>query len=243
MRHQADTHKTDNKIHHLHAANRLARRPWHVPVRSERQSGHRHRPESWHWTLHCAPARINRRPSDCLQPPGCMRTSGRGDPRCGRPDHGDRRQHLRQSTVQNPGRPSAQPRGPIDILVCNAATHPCCGPATGMRDEVVEKIMRNNVLSSSCLCNLVYQDMRAKRDGAIPSFETKKPASAGFLLGAGEISRSSWRRSPNSPTCRGKSQRTWGAGCGNRCSRRVPTRPLSAGLCRRWSAGCRQRPC
>lgn len=38
--------------------------------------------------------------------------------------------------------------GPIDILVCNAASNPYYGPSTGMTDEVFDKVMRNNVLSN-----------------------------------------------------------------------------------------------
>ena len=48
---------------------------------------------------------------------------------------------------------------------------------------------------------------------------------------------------PNSPICLGRFQQTWGAYCGSRCSRHVPTRPRSRALCRRWSAGCQRRPC
>ena len=39
--------------------------------------------------------------------------------------------------------------GPIDVLVCNAASNPYFGPAEGMSDEVFDKVMRNNVLSVS----------------------------------------------------------------------------------------------
>ena len=57
--------------------------------------------------------------------------------------------------------------GPIDILVCNAASNPYYGPTTGMSDEIFNKVMHNNVLSSSWLCTMVYPDMKAQRDGAI----------------------------------------------------------------------------
>jgi NAD(P)-dependent dehydrogenase (short-subunit alcohol dehydrogenase family) len=57
--------------------------------------------------------------------------------------------------------------GPIDILVCNAATNPYYGPTTGLGDEVFVKVMHNNVLSSIWLANLVHEDMAAKRDGVI----------------------------------------------------------------------------
>ena len=57
--------------------------------------------------------------------------------------------------------------GPIDILVCNAATNPYYGPSTGLTDEVFDKVMRNNVLSNLWLANLVRADMAPRRDGAI----------------------------------------------------------------------------
>jgi len=53
--------------------------------------------------------------------------------------------------------------GPIDVLVCNAASNPYYGPMTGMSDEVFNKIMHNNVLSSAWLCNMVYPDMKAQK--------------------------------------------------------------------------------
>jgi NAD(P)-dependent dehydrogenase (short-subunit alcohol dehydrogenase family) len=72
--------------------------------------------------------------------------------------------------------------GPIDILVCNAASNPYFGPAAGMGDEVFEKIMRNNVLSNHWLCTMVRADMAAKKDGAIIIV-----SSIGGLKGSTEI--------------------------------------------------------
>lgn len=57
--------------------------------------------------------------------------------------------------------------GPIDILVCNAATNPYYGPSTGLSDEAFDKIMRNNVLSNHWLCQMVRPDMAEKKNGAI----------------------------------------------------------------------------
>jgi NAD(P)-dependent dehydrogenase (short-subunit alcohol dehydrogenase family) len=72
--------------------------------------------------------------------------------------------------------------GPIDILVCNAASNPYFGPAAGIGDEVFEKIMRNNVLSNHWLCTMVRPDMVAKKDGAIIIV-----SSIGGLKGSTEI--------------------------------------------------------
>jgi NAD(P)-dependent dehydrogenase (short-subunit alcohol dehydrogenase family) len=72
--------------------------------------------------------------------------------------------------------------GPIDVLVCNAASNPYFGPAMGMGDEVFEKIMRNNVLSNHWLCTMVHDEMAARKDGAIIIV-----SSIGGLKGSTEI--------------------------------------------------------
>lgn len=57
--------------------------------------------------------------------------------------------------------------GPIDILVCNAATNPYYGPLAEIADEMLMKIVRNNVLSNLWLANLVRPDMQARGSGSI----------------------------------------------------------------------------
>jgi NAD(P)-dependent dehydrogenase (short-subunit alcohol dehydrogenase family) len=57
--------------------------------------------------------------------------------------------------------------GPIDILVCNAASNPYYGPTEKMPDDAFNKIMQNNILSNIWLINMCVPDMRAKKDGAI----------------------------------------------------------------------------
>jgi NAD(P)-dependent dehydrogenase (short-subunit alcohol dehydrogenase family) len=57
--------------------------------------------------------------------------------------------------------------GPVDVLVCNAATNPYYGPTEKMPDEVFMKIMQNNILSNIWLITNCLPDMRAKRDGSI----------------------------------------------------------------------------
>lgn len=57
--------------------------------------------------------------------------------------------------------------GPIDIVVCNAASNPYYGPTEKMPDEAFAKIMQNNILSNIWLVRLCLPDMRAKKDGAI----------------------------------------------------------------------------
>lgn len=57
--------------------------------------------------------------------------------------------------------------GAIDILVCNAATNPYYGPLAEIADEMLLKIVRNNILSNLWLAKLVRPDMQAKKCGSI----------------------------------------------------------------------------
>lgn len=75
-----------------------------------------------------------------------------------------------------------QAYGPVDAMVCNAATNPYFGPSTGMSDEVFDKVMRNNVLSNHWLSQLVYPDMKSRGGGAIVIV-----SSIGGLKGSAEL--------------------------------------------------------
>lgn len=79
--------------------------------------------------------------------------------------------------------------GPIDILVCNAASNPYYGPMTGLSDDVFDKIMHNNVLSNHWLCNLVRPDMAARRDGAIIIVSSIGGLHGSTTIGAYNISK------------------------------------------------------
>ncbi len=57
--------------------------------------------------------------------------------------------------------------GPVDILVCNAASNPYYGSMDGITDEQFRKILDNNVLSNHWLVQLALPDMRASGGGAI----------------------------------------------------------------------------
>jgi NAD(P)-dependent dehydrogenase (short-subunit alcohol dehydrogenase family) len=57
--------------------------------------------------------------------------------------------------------------GPIDILVCNAASNPHYGSLDTIEDGVFQKTLMNNVVSNHWLIQLALPDMRAKQDGAI----------------------------------------------------------------------------
>lgn len=57
--------------------------------------------------------------------------------------------------------------GPIDILVCNAASNPHYGSLDTIEDGVFQKTLSNNIISNHWLIQLALPDMRAKQDGAI----------------------------------------------------------------------------
>lgn len=57
--------------------------------------------------------------------------------------------------------------GPIDILVCNAATNPYYGPMSGVTDDQFFKILTNNVVANNWLVQMVAPTMIERRKGAI----------------------------------------------------------------------------
>jgi NAD(P)-dependent dehydrogenase (short-subunit alcohol dehydrogenase family) len=79
--------------------------------------------------------------------------------------------------------------GPIDILVCNAASNPYYGPTEKMPDDAFDKIMRNNILSNIWLSNLCAPDMKARKDGAIIVVSSIGGLRGTAILGAYGISK------------------------------------------------------
>jgi len=57
--------------------------------------------------------------------------------------------------------------GPIDILVCNAASNPYYGPMSGISDEQFRKILDNNILSNHWLIQMALPDMQARKRGSV----------------------------------------------------------------------------
>ena len=57
--------------------------------------------------------------------------------------------------------------GPIDILVCNAASNPYYGPQAGISDEQFRKVLDNNIVSNHWLVAMVAPEMRERRSGSI----------------------------------------------------------------------------
>src|SRR6476619_1471195 len=79
--------------------------------------------------------------------------------------------------------------GPVDVLVCNAASNPYYGPNEKLPDEVFMKVMQNNILSNMWLVNLCLPDMRAKKDGSIMIVSSIGGVRASTVIGAYCISK------------------------------------------------------
>lgn len=72
--------------------------------------------------------------------------------------------------------------GPIDIVVCNAASNPYYGPMEGISDDQFRKILDNNILSNHWLVQMALPDMRAKARGSVIII-----SSIGGMQGSGSI--------------------------------------------------------
>ena len=57
--------------------------------------------------------------------------------------------------------------GPVDALVCNAASNPYYGPLAGISDEQFRKVLDNNILSNHWLINAVAPGMIERKSGSI----------------------------------------------------------------------------
>ncbi|MEO6408937.1 MAG: SDR family oxidoreductase [Burkholderiaceae bacterium] len=57
--------------------------------------------------------------------------------------------------------------GPIDVLVCNAASNPYYGPQADIADEQFRKILENNVIANHWLIGFVAPRMIERREGSI----------------------------------------------------------------------------
>ena len=79
--------------------------------------------------------------------------------------------------------------GPIDILVCNAASNPYYGSMDGISDEQFRKILDNNVLSNHWLVQLALPDMRASGGGAIIIVSSIGGLRGSAMIGAYNISK------------------------------------------------------
>ena len=79
--------------------------------------------------------------------------------------------------------------GPVDVMVCNAASNPYYGPNEKLPDDVFMKVMHNNILSNMWLTNLCLPDMRARKDGSIIIVSSIGGVRASTVIGAYCISK------------------------------------------------------
>ena len=57
--------------------------------------------------------------------------------------------------------------GPVDVLVCNAASNPYYGPQAGISDEQFRKVLDNNIVANHWLIGMVAPGMVERRGGSI----------------------------------------------------------------------------
>ena len=62
---------------------------------------------------------------------------------------------------------TAQRLGPIDVLVCNAASNPYYGPMAGISDAQLRKVLDNNIVSNHWLISAVAPGMIERQSGSI----------------------------------------------------------------------------
>lgn len=79
--------------------------------------------------------------------------------------------------------------GPVDILVCNAASNPYYGPLGGISDEQFRKILDNNIVSNHWLVQLVAPGMIERKDGAIVIVSSIGGLMGSPVIGAYNISK------------------------------------------------------
>ena len=79
--------------------------------------------------------------------------------------------------------------GPVDILVCNAASNPHYGSMDGISDDQFRKVLDNNILSNHWLIQLALPAMREKGDGAILVISSIGGLRASTTIGAYCVSK------------------------------------------------------
>ena len=79
--------------------------------------------------------------------------------------------------------------GPIDVLVCNAASNPHYGPMAGLADDQFRKILENNVIANHWLIQFVAPQMIERRSGAIIIVSSIGGLRGSEVIGAYNISK------------------------------------------------------
>ncbi len=73
----------------------------------------------------------------------------------------------RKEALQNLVNETHREFGRIDVLVCNAASNPYCGPMAGISDEQLRKVLDNNIVSNHWLIAMCAPQMIERRAGSI----------------------------------------------------------------------------
>ena len=79
--------------------------------------------------------------------------------------------------------------GPIDIVVCNAASNPYYGPMSGISDEQFRKILDNNVLSNHWLIQRCLPGMIERRSGSVIVISSIGGLRGSATIGAYSVSK------------------------------------------------------
>ena len=95
--------------------------------------------------------------------------------------HKEELQHLVEETQSQ--------LGPVDILVCNAASNPYYGPMGGISDEQFRKILDNNIISNHWLIQMVAPGMIERKSGSIIIVSSIGGLRASPVIGAYNISK------------------------------------------------------
>ena len=87
-----------------------------------------------------------------------------------------------KAQLKSPVAAARKTYGKIDVMVCNAASNPYFGPLSGLEEDVFQKIMMNNVMSTLWLMNMVGPEMAERKDGVFIVI-----SSIGALVGSAHI--------------------------------------------------------
>ncbi len=79
--------------------------------------------------------------------------------------------------------------GPIDILVCNAASNPYYGPMSGISDDQFRKVLDNNIVANHWLIQLAAPSMVARRDGVVIIVSSIGGLKGSPVIGAYNVSK------------------------------------------------------
>jgi len=84
---------------------------------------------------------------------------------------------------------TVQQLGPVDVLVCNAASNPYYGPMAGISDEQFRKVLDNNIVSNHWLIGMVAPGMMARKSGSIVIVSSIGGLRGSAMIGAYCISK------------------------------------------------------